>query len=225
MTGCGASPTSPTTTIALSHTTLSLERTATAQVTATSSGSNSTTDITATATWRSSNEQVARVTAGLVTAVGPGTATLTVERGGSRQTVAVTVRRRVYLAGAVSLTQPVGSTPQGSIGALEVLVDNATVGFIGFSSHGYARTVEFGRIAPERVVLPPGDHSFHLRTDTRPGDGISAYPFTVTFDGPARVVDIDTGEQISEVVFENRSGMFADDPTVTWTFTIGASTS
>lgn len=75
--GCGSSPTAPppTPVIAVSQSTLSLERTATMQVTATSTVSNATTDITASGTWRSSNGQVARVAAGLVTAAGPGTAT------------------------------------------------------------------------------------------------------------------------------------------------------
>ncbi len=141
------------------------------------------------------------------------------------QTVAVTVRRRVYLAGTVSLTQPVGSTPQGSIGALDILIDSKTAGQIGYSSHAYARSVEFGRIPIERIILAPGDHTFLLKTDTRPGDGINAYPFTITFGGPARVIDVDTGEQVSTVTLQNRSGMFPDDPTVTWTFTLGAFTS
>lgn len=62
--GCGSSPTAPpTSSLAVSQSTLSLERTGTAQITATSTVSNASTDVTATATCRSSNEQVARVAA------------------------------------------------------------------------------------------------------------------------------------------------------------------
>lgn len=222
--GCGSSPTAsqPIATIAVSHTALALERTATAQITATSTVSGTTTEVTTSASWRSSNEQVVRVAAGLVTAVAPGTATITVEGGGASQAVVVTVRRRVYLTGEVKVAD--GRGAPGSIASLGVLLDDGVYGGRGFSSPQELAVAPFGS-ASLRHSIAPGAHRFDLQIPTRPGDPFSDYPFTITFDQAPRVVDLDTGEQVGTVALENRSGMYPDNATVTWTFTLGAFTS
>lgn len=222
---CGSSPTAPppTPAIAVSQNTVLLERTAAAQVTATSTVSNATTDITATATWRSSNEQVARVAAGLITAVGPGTATVTVEHSGASQAVAVTVRRRVYLEGEVTVTD--GRGAPGSIAALIILLDDRNYGGRGFSSPQEVATAPFGNVSDKDRPVAPGTHRFDLQIPTRKGDAYTDYPLTIVFGQPARVVDLDTREQVGTVSLENRSGTFRDDPTITWPFTLSAFTS
>lgn len=221
---CSSSPTAPppNPTITASTPAVSLERTATTQVTATSMLAGISTDITASATWRSSNEQVARVVAGVITGVGPGSATVTIEQGGASHTLTVTVRRRVYLTGEVKVTDGRGGI--GGIAGLTVLIDDQLYGGRGLSNPNAIVSAPFGS-ATTAHRLAPGTHRFDLQIPTRPGDAFSDYPFTITFDQVPRVVDLDTGEQVGTVALENRSGMYPDNATVTWTFTLGAFTS
>lgn len=223
--GCESTPTAPppAPTIAVSHGAVSLERTATTQVTATSTLANMTTDITAGATWRSSNEQVARVAAGLITAVGPGTASVTVESAGASQTVTVTVRRRVYLEGEVKVVDERGIP--GGIAHVDIFLDDRYYGGRNYSSPTALAIAPFGNISDANKPVAPGSHRFELRIPTRPGDAYSEYTFTITFQQAPRVIDVDTREQVGTVPLENRSAIFPDNPTITWTFTLQSFTS
>lgn len=106
--GCDSTPASPPPPAlepSLSQSAVALERTSTSQVTATSTVSTVPSDVTATATWRSDNTEVATVSVGLILAVGPGTATITAGHAGQAKTITVTVRRRTYLTGEVTVRQ------------------------------------------------------------------------------------------------------------------------
>lgn len=222
--GCNSSPTAPppVPVLSVSESTVSLERTATSQITAISTVSGSTTDVTASATWRSSNEQVARVVAGLITAVGPGTATITVETSGVSKAIPVTVRRRVFLRGELLVQD--GRGEPGGIASLDAKIDTTPIGATDTSSPEATLVVDFG-MRGSKVRVSPGEHVLALSITTRAGDAWSDYPLAISFDGPASVVDFDTNERVGTVTFENKSGTFPDDPDVTWSFTLNAFTS
>jgi uncharacterized protein YjdB len=98
--------------------------------TATTVGGTSS-DISSTATWTSSNNSVATVTAGLVTAksagTGLGTATITASSGGISKTAVVTVTAAALNSIAITPASPtvtVGATTQ--LKATGTLADNST---------------------------------------------------------------------------------------------------
>ena len=220
--GSASTPTAPTPTLSLSQTTVSLARTETAQVTATSTVNGSVTNVTSSASWRSSNPLVATVAGGLITAVGPGTAMVTVENGDLSQTATVTVRRRVHIAGEVSVEDR-RRGPGGVAGTL-VYVDSQQIGDHFPSSPERILETPFGD-GVYRRILEPGQHTFLVRISTRPGDGLNSYAFDIEFEGPVKVLDLDTGEQVGTISLEDRQGTFGEDPDVTWTFTAGVYTS
>ena len=98
-----ASPTAPTPTaqsVAISGTANFANKNQTSQLTASVTMSDSTTkDVTSSATWVSSNSSIASVTsAGVVTALGNGTATITATYEGKSATVAATIALKATLA-------------------------------------------------------------------------------------------------------------------------------
>ena len=101
---CGSKqdPTVAVTSVTLSQTSLALVEGDTQTLTATVNPSDATEK---TVTWASSDAQVASVAGGKVTAVNPGTATITASCGGKSATCAVTVEKKVIPVSAITLNK------------------------------------------------------------------------------------------------------------------------
>jgi len=97
------SPAAPTSVaLVMTPTALTVPRNATASIMVQVQRSNGTLeDVTATAVWTSSAPAVVTVTAGVIKAVGVGTATVTVAYGGLTRTVDVVARRNTRLVGSI----------------------------------------------------------------------------------------------------------------------------
>ena len=102
ITGCGPEedPEVAVTGVSVSQGSLTLEPGGTANLTATVSPSNATDKTVA---WSTSNQSVATVSGGTVTAVGEGTATITATAGGRTASCTVTVNKKVIAVSSVTL--------------------------------------------------------------------------------------------------------------------------
>lgn len=220
-TGCTSSPTSPpapTPVLSVSQATVALSRTETRQLTATSTVNGTGTDVTATGSWRSSNVQVATVAAGLITAVGPGTTTVTVEHAGQTQSVALTVRRRTRLVGEVRV-ETVGG--QSTIVGAGLALDGLYAGGTGTSGTAVWVTTNFISTA----VVDPGNHVVTVLVNindlqpTRP-------TYNLTWLGPIRVLDLDTSEELTTIALPSRTVETTSDPQlIDWEIAVSAFTS
>lgn len=219
-TGCTSSPTSPpapTPVLSVSQATVELSRTETRQLTATSTVNGTGTDVTSTASWRSSNAQVATVVAGLITAIGPGTTTVTVEHAGQIQAVALTVRRRAYLMAEVRVDTVGG---QATIESVGFRLDGLGVG--GKGTSGFADWLT-ANTTNKAAVVDPGSHvltvSINVALSMRP-------TYNVTWLGPVRVLDLDTSEELGTIVLPSRTVETTSDPQlIDWEIAVSAFTS
>lgn len=221
--GCESTPTSPpapTPVLSISQTAVSLDRTLTFQVSATSLVADVPTDITAAATWRSDNAEVATVSAGLILAVGPGTANITAEHAGQTKAVAVTVRRRTYLTGEVTVRNLAG---EETIDGVYFALDGNGAGGRNGSGRQASFTARMS-LNPAGAVVQPGNRTLTVRTVTGP-NGITA-SYSITWTAPLRVRDLDTSEVIATLPIAVKT-VKADTRVhdVDWTIVIPAFTS
>jgi len=114
---CGDSPTAPTATALIVPRSMVITRNGSATVSALLQKSNGQTeDVTATAVWVSSAPGVVTAQAGVLKAVGVGTATVTVTQSGLTATIAVTARRNMRLVGRrTSPSDPTGPFDRSQI--------------------------------------------------------------------------------------------------------------
>lgn len=108
----------PLTGISLNKSETTIAKGSTEKLTATLSPADAEAEIT----WKSSNDQVATVKDGMVTAVGKGTATITAEAGGKSATCKVTVTVTVPLKG-ISIKGDVNTLKKGQNTKLAVVYD------------------------------------------------------------------------------------------------------
>ncbi|MDE6480675.1 MAG: Ig-like domain-containing protein [Muribaculaceae bacterium] len=111
--------------VTLNKTTLSLTEGETGTLTATVAPSDATDK---TVTWTSSDEKIATVKNGIVTAIAPGTATITVTASGKTATCEVTVNAKTIAVSGITLDKTTLSLIEGESGTLTATVapDNAT---------------------------------------------------------------------------------------------------
>jgi hypothetical protein len=216
--GCGSSPAAPAAVLAVSQGSVALSRTSTVQITATSSQAATTADVTSAATWRTSNPQVATVSAGLITAVGPGTAVITAEHAGQSRAVSVVVRRRVFVRGEVTVTNLAG---QPSVDGITVTLDGQQIGGLGASGLIASRTARFGMTTLGRRPAEPGTRDLAIVF----GVWASSQHAITFVGGGATVVDLDTDEEIVVLPLEPRQGAFGRPWTEVWKLEIGTFTS
>ena len=218
-TACNSSPTSPPPipVLSVSQSTLALSRTQTTQLTATSTTNGVGTDVTTTASWRSSNAQVATVVGGLVTAIGPGTTTVTVEHAGQIHTVALTVRRRTYLMAEVRVDTVGGQATIESVGFRLDGVGVGGKGTSGFEDWLTANTTN------KAAVVDPGSHVLTVSVNV----ALSMRPtYNVTWLGPVRVLDFDTSEELATIPLSSRTVETTSDPQlIDWEIAVSAFTS
>jgi len=140
---CQHSPAAPTS-VALLVTpdTLTVARNATSPITVQVQRSNGTLeDVTAAGVWTSSAPDVVTVQAGVVKAVGVGTATVRVTYNGLTRTVNVVARRNTRLTGAITVEDSDG---WGSIHEIDAFLDGRQVYGLGFSSSPRVYTIPLG---------------------------------------------------------------------------------
>jgi len=215
---CSGAPTqaTPIMTLSASVATLALERTtaATVQVTLVRGGTPS--DVTAAAIWTTSNPAVATVAAGVVTAVGPGSATIAAAHEGRSVSVPVTVRRRVYLRGRI-LTRDAVS--RGSVSQASVYINGQRVSQNDLSGPASSMSVSFGLSQLSGLPQAPGDHAVAVQLDNLPGQ------FTFEYESPVGGVEVrdkDTGELVTTIGVPGRTETLPANARVTWTITIGS---
>lgn len=150
--GCGSglsrttTPTQPTvSSISVTPATASLSVGGTQQLHATANYSDrSSGDVTATATWTSSNAAVATVSnAGMVTAVAPGNATVTASDGGQTASSAITVNAPQRVLTSISISPSSGTVTVGTtlqLKATGTYSDNSTSDLTGTASWSSSST-------------------------------------------------------------------------------------
>jgi len=197
--GCGGNPAAPTagpTTLALGFSSVTLARNASIDATARATRSDGTSeDVTATAVWASSAPDIVAVSHGRVSAVGIGTARVTVSYNGVDATMDVITRRNTRLGGAVRLTdvQRRSSIAQGS-----VLLDGRAIGGTGTSSPDPDMVVNVAWWDTYRnAEVSPGPHQFTARIDRITPYGVTESRYAVSTN--LQVIDTDTGEVLAKL--------------------------
>lgn len=169
---CGDSPVQPTpqapvASVSMTPTTSGLVPTQTVQLTATARDAAGAAQAGRTITWSSSAPSVATVNAGLVTAVTPGTATITASSEGRNATAAITVQEGAWIG-------PAGGTLVAVNGAVQVEVPAG------------ALTTSLAITATARSQPPPEPEGYWLvggpTWDMGPDGTVFAEPVTVTLD-------------------------------------------
>ena len=119
--------------VSVSQSSLTLETGGTANLTATVTPSNATSK---TVTWSTSNQSVAKVSGGTVTAVGEGTATITAKAGGQTASCTVTVNKKIVAATSITLDKTEAELEIGGQLTLNAVVkpDDATYKTMTWSS-------------------------------------------------------------------------------------------
>ena len=188
-------------------------QTAALQLTASYSDGSSE-NVTSAATWSTSDSSIARVTTGVVTAVGIGHATVRADYSGRNASSEVTGRRNTTLSGSATAT----CSPNVTIlQALEAIVDDRQVKRIEpvDDTHGIGSI----SISFSGVPVMPGEHQLKINV-LRTGFAIQTAapsPTTVTANpGPQlQIIDADTGQQLrvealpSAQIVVTTSGQFA----------------
>lgn len=185
---CGRSPSAPTAVVAVAlvctPATVAVARNATSAVTVQVQQSNGTLeDVTATAVWTSSAPAVVTVTAGMIKAVGVGTATVTVAYGGLTRTVDVVARRNTRLAGSIVVKD---LDQRYSIHWLKCYLDARMVYSLGFS----------GGYSVRRVDFPQSDESYDYSVQP----GLSTLSLEVRHDLPLQIGDVHYGTSAESYV-------------------------
>jgi hypothetical protein len=215
-TGCGGTPTAPTPpltpSLSVDNATFVVGRHESGQLHASFGIPGAQQDVTAAASWTSSNAAVATVNGGLVTAVTLGTATVTVDYQGQHQTSAVTVRRRTRLIGTIRINDANGLR---TIQTLESFVDDKEAGYTGYSGAltsgcytGYSGALTSGsvswKLAYEWVVdpiVPPGGNTVAVEIfQNNPPNS-----YTSDSSSELTVQDIDTHETLGHIALPVQS--------------------
>lgn len=167
-------------------------------------------DVTATATWTSSNPSIVTVDAGSVKAVGLGTASITAQYQGQSITLNATARRRTAITGSVRLSNAAGVE---SMVVLIGQVDGHNVGYTGTSSAQAAQTVQLLLKVPDSVV-DPGPHEVAVTLPEQTGA-----PNTYVSDASsyADVIDRDTKEKLKRIPLPVQTKTLSFTDKMTWT--------
>jgi len=155
-------------TLVVSAETVTVPRNAASAITVQVQRSNGTSeDVTAVATWTSSAPAVVTVQAGMVRAVGVGTATVTVSYSGLSRTIAVVARRNTRLTGAISIEDTNGWP---SIPAVQAYLEAREVYGLFFSGGEKRYTIPLGdpQSSGNDTSVEPGQVHLVLRTTADP---------------------------------------------------------
>jgi hypothetical protein len=174
-------------------------------------------DVTATAYWTTSDSSVVTVQAGVLKAVGVGTATIRVSESGLAATIAVTAIRNTRLGGGVLSVAETSNLK--SIHAVEIFIDSNRVFGEWFSQSMRTLSIPLGS-----VDIASG--SVQLRLSVTPDQTLRLEAnFATGSDSYVNVVDKDTNEVVDRLSLSVVTGHKAtenfDPIDFTWTLTIG----
>ncbi len=193
----------PVTSLTLDRTTLTMTEGDTQTLSATVKPDNATDK---TVTWSSSNTAVATVDGGKVTAVAPGTATITAKAGDKTATCAVTVEKKVVPVTSVSLDRTTLTMTEGDTQTLSATVkpENATDKTVTWSSSNTAvATVDGGKVtavAPgtATITAKAGDKTATCAVTVNQKIVDTSGPAIVSFDfTPEKVNVADSGQNVT----------------------------
>ena len=180
--------------ITLDKQTLDLKATETYTLTATLDPSTSKDEVK----WSSSNDEVARVESGVVTAVGPGTAVITVEAGGKKATCTVTVKAKLVIEPSTGSGDTPGETPVITPGesiqlVIKVEPEGAEAPEVTWKSddESIAKVDENGKVTP-------GDTSGTATITATTPDG-ETITFKVTVEIPTGIDGVNQDEMTGDV--------------------------
>lgn len=203
---CGGAPTAPTA-LTLSQTALTAARNTTVQLTL-QARDGATADVTHLAMWSSSNPTVATVTAGLVSVVGLGPATISAQYRGRTVSATITGRRGTFFDAEffVRAIAP-DETP---IGGMDILLDGHEIITVGASGFYPDLHLSVRGDGPDKPI-DPGHHDLAVRLFLAPG----SHELTVS-SSTLRIYDSDTGETLSTFPLAGQNGSRTDQGTFAW---------
>jgi hypothetical protein len=181
-------------------------------------------DVTAAATWTSSNSQVVTVASGLVSAVGVGAATITVSYAGLTRTIAVTARRNTLLVGTVTMAGT-GTGRAYSWGwftaSSRVMLDNLTLELASATYTSTTRVFQFGTTSKIDTNVDPGAHELTITACCY--FVCNAFQPVSSADSFVEIRDRDTGETLGRTTLSQQTlNLTADTASrVTWTIDVG----
>ena len=193
----------PVTSLTLDRTTLTMTEGDTQTLTATVKPDDATDK---TVTWTSSNTSVATVDGGKVTAVAPGTATITAKAGDKTTTCAVTVEKKVVPVTSLTLDRTTLTMTEGDTQTLNATVkpDNATDKTVTWtSSNTSVATVDGGKVtavAPgtATITAKAGDKTATCAVTVNQKIVDTSGPAIVSFDFTPKKVNVaDSGQNVT----------------------------
>jgi hypothetical protein len=219
---CGDSPTTPTATALIVPTSMVIARNGSATVTAQLQKSNGVTeDVTATAAWVSSAPGVMTAQAGVLKAVGIGTATVTVTQSGLSATIAVTARRNTRLTGVIGIMETGNIF---SIHGVEVWLDTRQIYALGASGAERTWSVDLSAQNYDKSVAP-GTTRLSVRVLPDPDRPPLESNFASRIDSYVEVLDSDTNERLERIPLSVQSVVkpagSRDSVSLVWTLSIG----
>ena len=193
----------PVTSLTLDRTTLTMTEGDTQTLTATVKPDDATDK---TVTWTSSNTSVATVDGGKVTAVAPGTATITAKAGDKTTTCAVTVEKKVVPVTSLTLDRTTLTMTEGDTQTLTATVkpDDATDKTVTWtSSNTSVATVDGGKVtavAPgtATITAKAGDKTATCAVTVNQKIVDTSGPAIVSFDFTPKKVNVaDSGQNVT----------------------------
>ena len=193
----------PVTSLTLDRTTLTMTEGDTQTLSATVKPDDATDK---TVTWSSSNTAVATVDGGKVTAVAPGTATITAKAGDKTATCAVTVEKKVVPVTSLTLDRTTLTMTEGDTQTLSATVkpENATDKTVTWSSSNTAvATVDGGKVtavAPgtATITAKAGDKTATCAVTVNQKIVDTSGPAIVSFDFTPKKVNVaDSGQNVT----------------------------
>ena len=193
----------PVTSVTLDRATLTMTEGDTQTLSATVKPDNATDK---TVTWTSSNTSVATVDGGKVTAVAPGTATITAKAGDKTATCAVTVEKKVVPVTSVTLDRTTLTMTEGDTQTLTATVkpDDATDKTVTWtSSNTSVATVDGGKVtavAPgtATITAKAGDKTATCAVTVNQKIVDTSGPAIVSFDFTPKKVNVaDSGQNVT----------------------------
>jgi len=223
---CGDSATAPTppvtATALIVLPSIVIARNGSATVTAQLQKSNGLTeDVTATAAWASSAPSVVTAQAGVLKAVGVGTATVTVTQSGLTATIAVTARRNTRLAGVIGVAETGNLL---SIHGIAVWLDSRKIYGISYSGAYQARYEDLSTQTYDKNVAPG---TIRLSVEVLPDPDLPPRENTLASraDSYVEVLDSDTNERVERIPLSAQSVVkpagSRDSVSLVWTLSIG----
>jgi hypothetical protein len=219
---CGGSATAPTATALIVPPSIVIARNGSATVTAQMQKSNGLVeDVTATAAWASSAPNVLTAQAGVLKAIGVGTATVTVMQSGLTATIAVTVRRNTRLVGVIGITETANIF---SIHGVQAWLDTRKIYALGTSGAERAWSVDLSTQPYDKSVAP-GTIRLSVEVLPDPDRVPQENNFASRADSYVDVLDSDTNERVERIPLSAQSVVkptgSRDSVSLVWTLPVG----